>query len=87
LVLGSKEVCLQKNPVFSLAERSKKMQRLGLCLNLIGTILFGWGVLGKPGATWGDLAGRSTKVKCTQLFAWVGVILIFIGFLIQICIG
>ena len=45
------------------------------------------GALGKPGATWGDLAGRSTKVKCTQLFAWVGVILISIGFLIQICIG
>ena len=49
--LGLRELCLQKNPVFSLAEKGKKMQRLGLCLNLIGTILFRLGALGKPGAT------------------------------------
>ncbi len=62
------------------------MQRVGLWLNLIGTILFGWGTLGKPGATWGDLAGKSTKAKRTRLLAWLGVILICIGFLIQISI-
>jgi len=47
LVLGSKEVCLQKNPVFSLAERSKKMQRLGL-----------WVSQEQSGVTWRGEAQR-----------------------------
>ena len=64
--------------------KEQKNATIGALVKPIGTILFGWGALGKPGATWGDLAGRSTKVKCTQLFAWIGVILISIGFLIQI---
>lgn len=60
-----------------------KVQKLGLILNLFGTILFGVGALDKSQATWGDVGKVSKKSKCINKFAWIGLILVVIGFGIQ----
>ena len=60
------------------------MQKLGLSLNLIGTILFGYGALDKSEPSWDDVAKQSDKALRAHQSAWFGVILIVIGFAIQI---
>jgi hypothetical protein len=60
------------------------MQKIGLILNLVGTILFGFGVLGRSQATWGDVAKVSGKASCIRRLAWLGLIIIIAGFIAQI---
>jgi hypothetical protein len=61
------------------------MQKLGLTLNLLGTVLFGFGVLDRSQATWADVAKVSGKAVWIRRCAWIGLIMIVAGFFIQIC--
>ncbi len=60
------------------------MQKLGLILNLVGTVLFGFGVLDRSQATWVDVAKVSGKASCIRLLAWLGLIIIIAGSITQI---
>lgn len=60
------------------------MQKLGLTLNLLGTVLFGFGVLDRSQATWADVAKVSGKASCIRRLAWLGLIIIIAGFVAQI---
>ena len=59
------------------------MQRIGLILNLLGTIFFGIGALDRSPTTWGDLKKASNKSICIYKLAWVCLIMNVIGFTIQ----
>lgn len=60
-----------------------EVQKLGLILNLFGTILFGIGALDKSQSTWADVGKVSKKSKCINRLAWIGLVLVVIGFGIQ----
>jgi hypothetical protein len=60
------------------------MQKFGLILNLVGTVLFGCGVLDRSQATWDDVAKVSGKASCFRRCAWIGLIMIVAGFIAQI---
>ena len=59
-------------------------QIIGLLLNLIGTILFGCGALDRSSKTWADIGNISKKAKCILILAYLGVMMIVIGFGLQI---
>lgn len=61
------------------------MQKMGLTLNLVGTILFGLGAINNSSPTWADLANASKKSKIIYMLACFGIILIVVGYILQIC--
>ncbi len=63
------------------------MQKFGLVLNLIGTVLFGVGALDRTLATWDDVAKTSCKAVWIRRFAWMGLGIIVAGFFIQLCVA
>jgi hypothetical protein len=60
-----------------------QVQKVGLILNVIGTCLFGYGALDRSDVTLADVAKTSDKAKRIHRFAWLGVALIIIGFILQ----
>ena len=60
------------------------MQIIGLILNLIGTILFGFGALYRSLSTWEDILKKGNKAIWIYRLAWFGLVLIVIGFCVQI---